>query len=93
MIPADVVLVASKSKNCFIQTSSLDGEKTLKKKLLPKMCDNISDVESVAQKHRITEVGSQARNDRMISEVSWIEVEHPNANLHGFSGILKFKNG
>jgi len=68
MIPADVVLVASKSKNCFIQTSSLDGEKTLKKKLLPKMCDNIS-------------------------EVSWIEVEHPNANLHGFSGILKFKNG
>jgi len=88
MIPADVVLVASKSKNCFIQTSSLDGEKTLKKKLLPKMCDNISEVESVAQKHR-----TQARNYRMISEVSWIEVEHPNANLHGFSGILKFKNG
>ena len=65
MVPADVILIESKSKDCFIQTSSLDGEKTLKKKVHPKLFDCLDEV----------------------------EVERPNANLHSFSGILKFKNG
>jgi len=35
--PADMILLASSSKGeCYIQTSSLDGEKNLKKRRLPK---------------------------------------------------------
>ena len=37
MFPADVILVESSNDGvCFIQTSSLDGEKNLKKRLKPK---------------------------------------------------------
>ena len=37
IFPADLALIRSANKECFIQTSSLDGEKSLKRKTLPKL--------------------------------------------------------
>lgn len=37
MFPSDLILIESSNDGaCFIQTSSLDGEKNLKKRLKPK---------------------------------------------------------
>jgi P-type E1-E2 ATPase len=39
--PADLILIASSSLEgvCYINTSSMDGEKNLKKRLVPTECD------------------------------------------------------
>lgn len=43
IFPADLVLVASSSPDgvCFVQTGSLDGEKSLKKKVIPKLMKEV----------------------------------------------------
>jgi P-type E1-E2 ATPase len=43
IFPADLVLIASSSPEgiCFVQTGSLDGEKSLKKKLIPKLMKDV----------------------------------------------------
>jgi phospholipid-translocating ATPase len=39
VFPADLVLIATSSPDhiCFVQTASLDGEKSLKKKWIPRL--------------------------------------------------------
>jgi magnesium-transporting ATPase (P-type) len=43
MFPADLILLASSNAQgqCFINTSSMDGEKNLKKRNIPKDLDKI----------------------------------------------------
>jgi phospholipid-translocating ATPase len=43
IFPADLVLIATPSPEgiCFVQTASLDGEKSLKKKWIPRLCSEV----------------------------------------------------
>eukprot|EP00347_Sterkiella_histriomuscorum_P003081 403365663 len=62
-------------QQCFVQTSSLDGEKNLKPKIPIKFIqDNIDGIISNQQQSLIT-----------------IECEQPNRNLYQFRGILKYE--
>lgn len=79
VFPADLVLIASGNSDasCFIQTSSLDGEKALKTRKVPKFFDKI-----------LPSGGEQFQPDELISG-GICEAEGPHGNLYQFRGRFK----
>lgn len=78
--PADLVLLTTSNEgNCFIKTSSLDGEKNLKKRIQPQGMDKHF------QTDRLTEAEYAKSTGRL-------ECELPNKDLHSFKGSLKLGN-
>ena len=76
MFCADVVLIESSNDGtCFIQTSSLDGEKNLKKRLRPKDFTVTS-----------SKTGSKGKQYSFFK--GKCECDEPNAELYDFSGNL-----
>ena len=75
--PADLVLVATSQPDatCYVQTSSLDGEKNLKTKRVSKNLDKL-----------IPSGGTFNPQDLIIS--GRIDAEAPNGNLYAFNGNL-----
>lgn len=77
--PADLVVLATSlaNGNCYIETSSLDGEKNLKPRLAPKeTCDKFS-----------------KNGDKAIFRLEGkITCEAPNPSLHSFAGTLAVRN-
>jgi magnesium-transporting ATPase (P-type) len=76
--PADMVIVASSTPDasCYIQTSSLDGEKNLKTKRAPKFFDQL-----------IPSGGEFNPSDILITAQA--EAEPPNGSLYSFAGNLR----
>ena len=75
--PADMIIVASSYPDaaCFIQTSSLDGEKNLKTKRAPKSLDRL--IPSGIDFHP---------SDILIN--GKVVAEPPNGNLYSFNGKM-----
>ena len=72
--PADLALLTSSNDgDCFIKTSSLDGEKNLKKRVQAK------DI-----KMYFPQNGYNAH--ALLDIAGKVECEHPNKDLHSFSG-------
>lgn len=77
--PADLVVLATSldNGNCYIETSSLDGEKNLKPRLAPKeTCDKFS----------------KSGDNAIFRLEGKINCEAPNPSLHSFSGLLTIRN-
>ena len=81
MFPADLILVESSTEGgqCFIQTSSLDGEKNLKKRAKPKDF-------AVKQYIKYALFKEKAQFPLFKGKC---ECDEPNAELYEFSGNLK----
>ena len=79
MFPADLVLMASSNLDaqCYIQTSSLDGEKALKTRRVAKSLDRI-----------IPSGGDNFQPDEFIC-TGLCETEAPHGNLYKFKGRFK----
>lgn len=79
MFPADLVLMASSDPDasCYIQTSSLDGEKALKTRKVPKHLDRV-----------VPSGGLKFQPDEFICS-GLCEIEAPHGNLYSFSGRFK----
>ena len=77
--PADLVVLATSfaNGNCYIETSSLDGEKNLKPKLAPK------ETSDKFVKHG---------NKSIFRLEGKINCEAPNPSLHSFTGTFNMKN-
>lgn len=74
IFPADLILLASSNKGtCFIQTSSLDGEKNLKKRTRPKDIDRY--ILDTFEPDRIMFVGECVS-------------EQPNTELYQYTGKI-----
>lgn len=74
VFPADLILLASSNQGfCHIQTSSLDGEKNLKKRTRPKDIDKY--ILNTFEPDRILFVGE-------------CESEHPNTELYQYTGKI-----
>lgn len=74
VFPADLILLASSNEGvCFIQTSSLDGEKNLKKRSRPKDIDKY--VLNTFEPDRIIFVGECVS-------------EQPNTELYSYTGKI-----
>lgn len=76
-LPADIVLLATNmaDSTCYIQTSSLDGEKNLKTKRAPKNLDKL-----------VPSGGDFHPSDIMVA--GHVDAEPPNGNLYSFNGNL-----
>jgi phospholipid-transporting ATPase len=72
-------LTSSGNGDCFIATSSLDGEKNLKKRVQPKGLDEFISKDSYDSKQLAALCGQ-------------IECEEPNKDLHSFSGQVIINN-
>ena len=74
--PADLVLLSSSSAgDCFIATSSLDGEKNLKKRVQPKNMDEHFPKDKCEAKSLLTIKGE-------------LQCEPPNKDLHSLNGQI-----
>ena len=75
--PADIVVIATSQldANCFVQTSSLDGEKNLKTKKAPKNLNKL-----------VASGGDYHPSDLLIT--GQVDAEAPNGNLYSFNGNL-----
>jgi len=75
--PADMVIMASSTQDgtCYVETSSLDGEKNLKTKRVPKNFDKL-----------VPSGGEFHPSDLLV--VGQVFAEPPNGNLYSFSGNL-----
>ena len=75
--PADIVVIATSQleANCFVQTSSLDGEKNLKTKKAPKNLNKL-----------VPSGGDYHPSDLLIT--GQVDAEAPNGNLYSFNGNL-----
>ena len=74
--PADLVLLSSSSGgDCFIATSSLDGEKNLKKRVQPKKLDLHFPKDTVDAKSLLQVKGE-------------LQCEPPNKDLHSLNGQI-----
>lgn len=74
--PADIALLTSSDNgDCFIKTSSLDGEKNLKKRVQPK---NL--------KHYFGTTNHDLKDYNGVK--GYLEVELPHKDLHTFNGTL-----
>ena len=75
--PADIALLSSSDNgDCFIKTSSLDGEKNLKKRVQPKDMGKVFPVNDLNVLPTFNKVTGH------------LEVEPPNKDLHTFNGVL-----
>lgn len=80
--PADLCFLCSSNDGlAFIKTSSLDGEKNLKKRQQPKDLNNY--IKNNIQSTSISDV---------MHIIGSIQCENPNKDLHSFKGILNIKN-
>jgi hypothetical protein len=78
MFSADLVIFESSNEGtCFIQTSSLDGEKNLKKRMKPK-------------DFQVNTNGKPIMKGVYPTFKGRCECDEPNAELYDFSGNLKF---
>ena len=79
MFPADLVLMASSDPDasCYIQTSSLDGEKAMKTRKVPKNLDRV-----------MPSGGIKFQPDEFICS-GLCEVEAPHGNIHSFQGRFR----
>ncbi|CAG9332606.1 unnamed protein product [Blepharisma stoltei] len=82
-VPADIMLLASghREKVCYVETTSLDGEESLK---LKKCLNEISSV-----MEGTTPI--EAMKNMHIIEDGVLKTEQPNNRLHSFEGWLKLK--
>ena len=75
--PADLILLTTSNLgNCFIKTSSLDGEKNLKKRIQPLGLDKHFQPDTLQEQAYAKKEGR-------------LECELPNKDLHSFKGSLK----
>lgn len=76
--PADMVILATSQNDatCFVQTSSLDGEKNLKTRKASKNLD------------KLFPSGGEQFNAQDLLLVAKIDAEAPNGNLYSFNGNL-----
>ena len=82
-LPADCLLISAPQANgqCFLQTSSLDGEKNLKPKLVLKTIqDNIEDILKKGQQE-------ESNGDPIFS----VHCQDPDRNLYYFKGEVHYK--
>ncbi|TNV85488.1 hypothetical protein FGO68_gene5841 [Halteria grandinella] len=81
-VPADCLLLSAPQANgqCFLQTSSLDGEKNLKQKLAIKTIQD--NIESILKN------GVQQTNENSIFEV---RCQEPERNLYYFKGEINYR--
>ena len=76
--PADMILMASSAPDaaCYVQTSSLDGEKNLKVKRAPKNLD------------KLIPSGTVDFDPTDMLVTAQVDSEPPNGNLYSFNGNL-----
>ena len=76
--PADMVLLASSASDasCYVQTSSLDGEKNLKTKRAAKNID------------KIIPSGQNSFDSAKFLVTAEVDTEAPNGNLYSFKGNI-----
>ena len=88
---ADLALLTSANDgDCFIKTSSIDGEKNLKKREQPKDLDkHFPKNELIDEQKR--EIKSTII-ERYLKIAGDISIELPNKDLHSYKGILKIGN-
>lgn len=80
--PADLAVIATSNKgDCFIKTSSLDGEKNLKKRFQIKGMDKF-----------VTNNDLQAASSQAFALSGRIECGDPNKNLHKLDGGIYLDN-
>ncbi|CAG9333982.1 unnamed protein product [Blepharisma stoltei] len=82
-VPADLLLLVSSlpEKSCYIETTGLDGEDSLK----IKKC--VNDISSIMEGNTALE----AMKNMHIIEDGLLKTEQPNNRLHSFEGWLKLK--
>lgn len=92
MFSADVILIESSNEGtCFIQTSSLDGEKNLKKRMKPKDFQ-INSQNAPTQSNTLGGKNERPSNRGVYPTFKGrCECDEPNAELYEFSGNLKIE--
>ena len=76
--PADMIILATSQNDatCFVQTSSLDGEKNLKTKKASKNLD------------KLFPSGGEQFSAQDLLTIAKVDAEAPNGNLYSFNGNL-----
>lgn len=96
MFPADLIIIESSNEGvCFIQTSSLDGEKNLKKRMKPKDFDIVvpsaatfgNATRTLGGKNEKAKKGG-GLGGRYPTFKGKCQCDDPNAELYDFTGAL-----